>query len=135
MPEARSAPRQLVDAAARRTLEAEQRVQSALRELDRDGTAVTFAAVAKRARVSRVFLYQHAELRSAIEALRAAHAAAPARLPVRQRASDASLRARLRAALDENQRQREDITRLREELALAHGRVRELELDRRVRRR
>ncbi|MGZ6638877.1 MAG: DUF6262 family protein [Solirubrobacteraceae bacterium] len=131
----RSAPRQLADAAAKRTLEAEQRVQSALRELDRDGTAVTFAAVAKRARVSRVFLYQHAELRSAIEALRAAHAAAPARLPVRQRASDASLRARLRAALDENQRQREEITRLREELALAHGRVRELELDRRVRRR
>ena len=135
MPEARSAPRQLVDAAARRTLEAEQRVQSALRELDRDGTAVTFAAVAKRARVSRVFLYQHAELRSQVEALRAAHAAAPARLPVRQRTSDASLRARLRAALDENQRQREEITRLREELALAHGRVRELELDRRVRRR
>ena len=135
MPEDRSAPRQLVDAAARRTLEAEQRVQSALRELDRDGTAVTFAAVAKRARVSRVFLYQHAELRSAIEALRAAHAAAPTRLPVRQRASDASLRARLRAALDGNQRQREEITRLREELALAHGRVRELELDRRVRRR
>jgi len=135
MPEDRSASRQLVDAAARRTLEAEQRVQSALRELDRDGTAVTFAAVAKRARVSRVFLYQHAELRSQVEALRAAHAAAPARLPVRQRASDASLRARLRAALDENQRQREEITRLREELALAHGRVRELELDRRVRRR
>ena len=135
MPEDRSAPRQLVDAAARRTLEAEQRVQGALRELDREGAAVTFAAVAKRASVSRVFLYQHAELRSAIEALRAAHTAAPARLPVRQRASDASLRARLRSALDENQRQREEITRLREELALAHGRVRELELDRRVRRR
>jgi hypothetical protein len=122
---ARSAPRQLADAAARRTLEAEQRVQGALRELDRTGAAVTFAAVAKRAGVSRVFLYQHA----------AAHAAAPARLPVRQRASDSSLRARLRAALDENQRQREEIAALREELALAHGRVRELELDRRVRRR
>ena len=53
-------------------------------------------------------------------------------MPVRQRASDASLRARLRAALDEGQRQREEIARLREELALAHGRVRELELDRRV---
>ncbi len=134
MPE-RSAPRQLADAAARRTLEAEQRVQGALRELDRTGAAVTFAAVAKRAGVSRVFLYQHAELRAEIEALRAAHAAAPARLPVRQRASDPSLRTRLRAALDENQRQREEIARLREELALAHGRVRELELDRRVRRR
>jgi Family of unknown function (DUF6262) len=134
MPE-RSAPRQLADAAAKRTLEAEQRVRGVLRELDRAGAAVTFAAVAKRAGVSRVFLYQHAELRAQVEALRAAHAAAPAPLPMRQRASDASLRVRLRAALDENQRQREEITALREELALAHGRVRELELDRRVRRR
>jgi hypothetical protein len=55
-------------------------------------------------------------------------------VPVRQRASDASLRARLRAALDEAQRHRGEIARLREELALAHGRVRELELDRRLRR-
>ena len=132
---ARSAPRQLADAAARRTLEAEQRVQGALFELDRAGAAVTFAAVAKRAGVSRVFLYEHAELRAQVEALRAAQAAAPARLPVRQRASDPSLRARLRAALDEMKRQREEITALREELALAHGRVRELELDRRVGRR
>ena len=128
------AGRSLAETAAKRTLEAEQRVRSALRELDRDGAMVTFAAVAERARVSRAFLYQHAELRAEIEALRGADAAAPARVPVRQRASDASLRARLRAALDEGQRQREEIARLREELALAHGRVRELELDRRLRR-
>ena len=38
------------------------------------------------------------------------------------------------AALDEGRRQREGIARMREELALAHGRARELELDRRVRR-
>jgi Family of unknown function (DUF6262) len=132
---AEPARRALVDAAAKRTLDAEQRVHSALRELDSQAAAVTFAAVAERARVSRAFLYQHAELRSQIEALRAADAAAPARVPVRQRASDASLRARLRAALDEGQRRREEIARLREELALAHGRVRELELDRRLRRR
>ena len=129
----RSAPRQLADAAARRTLDAEHRVHNTLREFDREGATVTFTAVAKRAGVSRVFLYQHPELRSGIEALRAAQAAAPAPLPVRQRASDASLRGRLRAALDENQRQREEIARLREELALAHRRVRELELDRKVR--
>ena len=126
--------RPLLDAAARRTLEAEQRVRGALRELDRQGAAITFAGVAQRAQVSRAFLYQHAELRTEIEALRAAQASAPASLPARQRASDASLRARLRAALDEGQRQREEIARLREELALAHGRARELELDRRVRR-
>ena len=131
---AEPARRALVDAAAKRTLDAEQRVRSALRELDSQAAAVTFAAVAERARVSRAFLYQHAELRSQIEALRAADAATPARVPVRQRASDASLRARLRAALDEGQRRREEIARLREELALAHGRVREIELDRRLRR-
>jgi hypothetical protein len=126
--------RPLADAAARRTLDAEQRVRTALRELDREGASVTFAAVAESARVSRAFLYQHPDVRSEIEALRSAQAAAPARLPVRQRASDASLRARLRAALDQSQRQREEIARLRDELALAHGRVRELELDRRLRR-
>jgi len=38
------------------------------------------------------------------------------------------------AALDEGQRQPEEIVRMREELALAHGRMRELELDCRVRR-
>jgi len=74
------------------------------------------------------------ETRSAIPALRSAQASALARLPARQRASDASLRVRLRAALDEGQRQREEIAWTHEELALAHGRVRELELDRRVRR-
>jgi hypothetical protein len=132
---AESAPRQLADAAAQRTLDAEQRVRSTLRQLDSQGATVSFAAVAKHARVSRAFLYQHAELRAEIEALRSIQATAPARLPVRQRASDTSVRARLRAALDENQRQRQELAALREELALAHGRVRELELDRRVGRR
>jgi len=131
---AEPARRPLAEAAAKRTLEAQQRVHSALRDLDSQAAAVTFAAVAERARVSRAFLYQHPELRSQIEALRSAQADAPARVPVRQRASDASLRARLRAALEESQRQREEIARLREELALAHGRVREIELDRRLRR-
>jgi len=128
------ARRPLADAAARRTLDAEQRVRTALRELDRDGATISFAAVARRARVSRAFLYEHADFRAEIEALRTARGAAPGRLPAGQRASDASLRARLRAALDDNQRQREEITRMRDELAIAHGRVRELELDRRVRR-
>jgi hypothetical protein len=66
--------------------------------------------------------------------LRTSQVDAPAILAVLHRASDASLRVRLRAALDDSQCQREEIARLREELALAHGRVRELELDRRVRR-
>lgn len=128
-------PRALAAAAAGRTLDAEQRVRNTLRALDADGATVSFAKVAEHARVSRAFLYQHPELRDEIETLRSVQGTTePARLPVRQRASDNSVRARLRAALDENQRQREEIAALREELALAHGRVRELELDRRVRR-
>ena len=129
------APRSLAEAAAKRTLDAQQRVHATIRQLDADGATVTFAAVAEHARVSRAFLYAHAELRAEIETLRSIDTAAPARLPVRQRASDTSLRARLRAALDENQRQRDELAALREELALAHGRVRELELDRRIGRR
>ena len=135
MMSAGEARRPLADAAARRTLDAERRVRDALRELQREGPTVTFDAVADRARVSRAFLYQHPELRVEIDALRSAQAPAPARLPVHQRAGDGSLRTRLRAALDESQRQREEISRLRDELALAHGRVRELELEDRVGRR
>ncbi len=134
-PDPDSAPRSLAEAAARRTLDAEQRVRATLRQLDTDGAAVSFAEVAEHARVSRAFLYAHSELRAEIEALRSLQGTEPARLPVRQRASDSSLRARLRAALDENQRQRAEIAALREQLALAHGRVRELELDRRLGRR
>jgi len=71
--------RPLADTAARRTLAAEQRVRAALRELDREDVAITFAAVAQRARVSRAFLYQHGELRAEIERLRPAQGAARAR--------------------------------------------------------
>jgi hypothetical protein len=124
----------LAAVAARRTLDSEQRVRTALRALDREGASISFSSVAQRAEVSRHFLYNHKDFRAEIEALREAQGGAPSRLPVRQRASDASVRARLRAALDENQRQRIELAGLREELAIAHGRVRELELEHRARR-
>jgi hypothetical protein len=133
MGQTRSSPH-LARAGAKRSLDAEQRVRSALRELDREGASISFAAVAKRAGVSRHFLYNHRDFRSEIEALRHAQGEFPSRLPVRERASDSSVRARLRAALDDNQRQRQELSRLREELAIAHGLVRELELEQRARR-
>lgn len=95
---------------------------------------MNFARVAAAAGVSREFLYSHAKLRAEIERLRDQQRAL-SRLPVADRSSDASIRSRLRAALDDNQRLRDNIVRLREELALAHGRVRELELGRRAGRR
>jgi hypothetical protein len=121
------------EAAATRSNDAASRVRRALRELAKRGVEVNFATVAASAGVSRQFLYSHAELRQEIEGLRDQQRSELSRLPVVDRASDASIRSRLRAALDDNQRLREEVARLREEVALAHGRVRELELDRRVR--
>jgi hypothetical protein len=115
-------------AAAARSLSAEQRAHRALTELDRGGAAISFRAVANQAGVSARFLYGHAEQRAAIEQLRAEQRDVPSRLTRRQRASEESVRARLRGMLEENKRLRAENAQLREELALAHGQARELQL-------
>jgi len=127
-----AAAQRLKDAAIQRSLSAAKRARRAMRELDKRGEAINFVSVAAAANVSRQFLYTHDELRVEIEQLRDDERQAAVRLPARARASDASVRARLRAALEDNQRLREQNTRLRDELALAHGRVRDLELGRRT---
>jgi len=124
------APAPLAQAAKHRTIEAEQRARSALIELDRAGTAITFAAVARHAHVSRQFLYSHQALRAEIDGLRPPDASSAAGVPARERASENSLRARLLTALDDNQRLRSELKIVRGELAIALGRNRELELDR-----
>jgi Family of unknown function (DUF6262) len=111
---------------------AAERARSALAELERAGETITFAVVAARARVSRQFLYSQAHLRADIERQRGQQRP-PARLPMRGCAGDESIRVRLRIALEENKRLRDQIAGLRDELALAHGRVRELELVTRAR--
>lgn len=123
----------LSKAAAARSAGAGERARSVLVELEREGEPITFALVAVRARVSRQFLYSRAGLRAEIERQRGRHQA-PAQLPMGERARDESIRVRLRTALDDNKRLREEIAALRDELALAHGRVRvrELELARRA---
>jgi Family of unknown function (DUF6262) len=118
-------------ATAARSLSAEQRARRALTELDRRRAAITFQAVATEASVSARFLYGHAELRAAIEQLRDEQHDAVSRLPRRERASEVSIRTRLRGTLEENKRLRSENAQLRHELALALGRVRELELTRR----
>jgi hypothetical protein len=94
------------------------------------GADVNFAAVAAVAAVagvSRQLLYTHPQLREEIERLRGERGSTLARTSTAEPASDASPRSRLRAALDDNQRLREENTRLRDELAVAHRRARELE--------
>jgi predicted nuclease with TOPRIM domain len=90
--------------------------------------AISFQAVATEAGVSRAFLYAHRQLRDAIEQLRGQDQHPASRLPAPQRASEQSTRARLRSTLEENKRLRAENAQLREELALAHGEVRELKL-------
>jgi len=119
-------------AAAARSTDATARARRALRELHRRGAEVNFAAVAAIAGVSRQFLYSTPELRDEINTLRGERHAALSQIPAADRASDASIRTRLRAALDDNQRLREENVRLRDELAVAHGTARELEISRRT---
>ncbi|HEU4732082.1 MAG TPA: DUF6262 family protein [Kofleriaceae bacterium] len=120
------------EAAAERTLDAARRARRAIRELEKRGVEVNFSTVARAGNVNRDFLYSHAELRSEIEQLRSEQRVALSHPRLAERASDASIRARLRAALDDNQRLREENAQLRQELELAHGTVRELELSKRT---
>ncbi|MEA5457249.1 DUF6262 family protein [Sinomonas sp. JGH33] len=93
-----------------------------LRELERAGAPVTFEAVARHAGVSRAFLYAQPDLRADIERLRAATRRAPTpAIPASQRASDASLLARLHAANERIRTLTEENGKLRRRLAHALG--------------
>ena len=122
----------LAQAAERRSQRAVERARRAIRRLDRAGEPISFQAVAREAGVSRQFLYAVEQLRGEIERLRAAHLEDGDRqLPVAQRPSEASLKARNQMLLEENRRLREEAAGLREELATAWGEVRALGRERR----
>jgi hypothetical protein len=117
-------PDPLSAAAARRHELTRSRAVQALRELDRAGVPVTFAGAAKAAGISRSWLYTQPDISSQIRRLRkeTANAAGSAGgIPAAQRATDASLRARLAAALDRNRQLADDNARLRRQLARALG--------------
>jgi hypothetical protein len=94
----------------------------AIRELDRTGTPISFAAVAHAAGVSRSWLYTEHDLRQEITRLREATGRAPTSgIPAGQRASDASLRRRLEVAEQRIRQLRVDNDKLRRQLAHALG--------------
>jgi hypothetical protein len=113
-------PDPLAQAAARRHELTRARAVQALRELDRSGAPVTFAGVAQTAGISRSWLYTQPDISSQIRRLRQGTNDAGA-IPVGQRATDASLRARLTAALDRNKQLADENARLRRQLARALG--------------
>jgi len=100
------------------------RAVQALRELDRTGAPVTFAAVTATAGVSRSWLYAQPDIRDQIVRLREATSRSPAApVPAAQRTTDASLLRRLEAAHAERCRLQEENTRLRQEIARARRQV------------
>jgi len=111
-------------AAAARHDRATQAAVDALQMLDREGTPVTFQAVARRAGVSRQWLYTQPALREEIQRLRDRGPSPADTVPARQRASEASLRQRVESLRAENQRLRDENTSLKQELAIAYGQQR-----------
>lgn len=112
--------RHIVDAARLRSEYTRAKAIQALRTLDAAGEPVTFETVAKRAGVSRSWLYVQPYLRAEIERLRAAHRREPrSPVPARQRTSDASLLRRLEAANARIRRLTEENEQLRGQLAHA----------------
>jgi len=115
-------PDTLSEAAARRRELTWSKAIQALRELDRAGTPVTFAGVAQ-AGISRSWLYTQPDISSQIRRLREKTdgTGSDGTIPAGQRATDASLRARLTAALDRNRQLADENARLRRQLACALG--------------
>ena len=113
----------LSEAAARRHERTRSRAVQALRELDRSGSPVTFAGVAQAAGVSRSWLYTQPDISGQIRRLRqnTTRADSAGAVPAGQRATDASLRARLTAALGRNKQLADENARLRRQLACALG--------------
>jgi negative regulator of sigma E activity len=116
-------PDPLAEAASRRHELTRSKAIQALRELDRAGTPVTFAAVAQAAGVSRSWLYTQPGISGQIRRLRqqTGGAGSAGAIPAAQRTTDTSLRARLTAALDRNKQLADENARLRRQLAHALG--------------
>lgn len=111
--------RHIRQAAERRHGLTRSKAVAALRELQKQGGAVTFEAVAA-AGVSRSWLYTQADLRAVITGLRNEVGSRQPRTN-RRSASTESLRARLQASLERNRKLSTEIEHLRHQLALALG--------------
>ena len=116
-------PTPLAAAAQRRRECARQRAKAALHQLEAAEEPVSFQSVARRARVSRQWLYRQPDLRAQIERLR--ERPTPATAPRATAASDASLRQRVQTLREEVQRLRDENSALKNELALAYGHQRD----------
>ncbi|MFD7288538.1 DUF6262 family protein [Streptomyces sp. NPDC059863] len=106
-----------------------ERVTAVLNSLERDGGPVTVAGVASRAGVSRTFLYDDAQtvLLTRLRNLASGQPASgrPA-LPDKERITAKSHEAIVRALREANQKRNDENERLRNELAVTLGQLRDL---------
>ena len=122
----------LIAAAQQRHETTRAKATQALRDLDREGGAVTFQIVAQKAEVSRSWLYTQPDICVEIRRLRdLQRGSASSPLPAPQRSTEASLLRRLEVA---NARARDLTTenqQLRKQLEHALGRARASTAERR----
>lgn len=117
----------LAAAARQRREQTLAKAHDALRDLEASGAAVTIAAIAAKAGVSRAWLYAETDLRNRLNVLRNNRlVTAPA--PV-EPSSDASLRARLTLAHQRIRELADDNQQLRDQLARLHGQLRAARLN------
>jgi hypothetical protein len=117
--------RHLIAAARHRRQQTLTRARQALQDLIDNGQQISIAAVAARASVSRAWLYAETELRQQIQAAASnPHKASPGSSHGAQPASDASLRQRLALAHERIRQLTEDNQRLRDQIARLHGQLR-----------
>lgn len=115
----------LITAAQRRHELTRSKAIQALRELDQAGSPITFETVARRADVSRSWLYTQPDLKDQIQQLRTLGNRTPSTpLPSRQRSTDSSLLHRLAVANERNRHLTEENHRLRRRLERALGQLR-----------
>lgn len=117
----------LIAAARRRHEQTITRARRVLRQFEGTGEPVTYAKVAAAAKVSRAWLYSQPDIRAAVDRLREINnrSTGGGAVPTRQRTSEASLIRRLEAAHRRNQQLTRQVTELREQLAAAHGALRD----------
>ncbi len=113
-------------AAARRHQAAVTRAEAGLQKLARSGQQITFRGVARAAGVSLEFLYNHPQLRSRIEHLRAqqqttAPSARPAADPGPASQASSVIRTLTAELTASKARHRAEVEQLHQALAAAHG--------------
>jgi hypothetical protein len=106
-----------------------QRAQQTLTELTDAGEQVTVALLAARAKVSRSWIYTQPELRNRLRQLQQHRASAGFVRDTVTRATDDSLRQRLALAHDRIKQLRTENQQLRDALAHAHGQLRTARLN------